>query len=32
VRFYKIPDKILAHLGLNEDSDRFNEEQGGDNL
>lgn len=24
--FYKIPDKILAHLGLNENSDRFNEE------
>lgn len=24
--FYKIPDKILAHLGLNEDNDRFNEE------
>jgi adenine-specific DNA-methyltransferase len=23
--FYKIPDKILAHLGLNENSDRFNE-------
>lgn len=27
VIFYKIPDKILAHLGLNEDSDRFNEEE-----
>jgi adenine-specific DNA-methyltransferase len=26
VRFYKIPDKILAHLGLNENSDRYNEE------
>ena len=26
VRFWKIPDKILAHLGLNENSDRFNEE------
>jgi adenine-specific DNA-methyltransferase len=26
VRFYKIPDKILAHLGLNENSDRFNDE------
>jgi len=26
VRFYKIPDKILAHLGLNENSDPFNEE------
>ena len=25
VRFYKIPDKILAHLGLNENSDPFNE-------
>lgn len=24
VLFYKIPDKILAHLGLNENSDRFN--------
>jgi adenine-specific DNA-methyltransferase len=23
--FYKIPDKILAHLGLNENSDSFNE-------
>ena len=32
VRFYKIPDKILAHLGLNENSDPFNEESGaGDN-
>jgi adenine-specific DNA-methyltransferase len=28
VNFYKIPDKILAHLGLNENSDRFNEEEG----
>jgi adenine-specific DNA-methyltransferase len=28
VQFWKIPDKILAHLGLNENSDRFNE--GGD--
>jgi adenine-specific DNA-methyltransferase len=27
VRFWKIPDKILAHLGLNENSDRFNEEE-----
>lgn len=27
VVFYKIPDKILAHLGLNENSDRFNEEE-----
>ena len=26
VRFYKIPDKILAHLGLNENSDPYNEE------
>lgn len=26
VDFNKIPDKILAHLGLNENSDRFNEE------
>lgn len=26
VVFYKIPDKILAHLGLNENSDPFNEE------
>ncbi|MCW1413344.1 site-specific DNA-methyltransferase [Rhizobium sp. 1AS11] len=26
VRFYKIPDKILAHLGLNENSDPFNDE------
>jgi len=26
VQFWKIPDKILAHLGLNENSDRFNEE------
>ena len=25
VRFYKIPDKILAHLGLNENSDSFND-------
>lgn len=25
VIFYKIPDKILAHLGLNENSDRYNE-------
>ena len=24
VLFYKIPDKVLAHLGLNENSDRFN--------
>jgi adenine-specific DNA-methyltransferase len=26
VIFYKIPDKILAHLGLNENSDSFNED------
>lgn len=26
VTFYKIPDRILAHLGLNESSDSFNEE------
>jgi adenine-specific DNA-methyltransferase len=26
VIFYKIPDKILAHLGLNENNDSFNEE------
>lgn len=26
VVFYKIPDKILAHLGLNENSDTFNED------
>lgn len=25
VFFYKIPDKILAHLGLNENSDCYNE-------
>ncbi len=25
--FYKIPDKILAHLGLNENSDRYNEDE-----
>ena len=28
VRFYKIPDKILAHLGLNENSDPFNDDEG----
>lgn len=28
VRFYKIPDKILAHLGLNENSDPYNEAGG----
>jgi adenine-specific DNA-methyltransferase len=27
VQFWKIPDKILAHLGLNENSDRFNEDE-----
>ena len=26
VDFYKIPDKVLAHLGLNENNDKFNEE------
>ncbi len=26
VVFYKIPDRILAHLGLNESSDTFNED------
>jgi adenine-specific DNA-methyltransferase len=25
VRFYKIPDRILAHLGLNENSDAYND-------
>ena len=30
VRFYKIPDKILAHLGLNESSDPFNDSEGQD--
>ena len=30
VRFYKIPDKILAHLGLNEHSDPYNQENGED--
>lgn len=28
VQFYKIPDKILAHLGLNENTDPFNDEEG----
>lgn len=27
VFFYKIPDKILAHLGLNESSDPYNDQQ-----
>jgi adenine-specific DNA-methyltransferase len=27
VQFWKIPDKILAHLGLNENSDPFNEDE-----
>jgi len=27
VMFWKIPDKILAHLGLNENSDRFNDDE-----
>jgi len=31
VVFYKIPDRILAHLGLNENSERFNEDLDGDN-
>lgn len=30
VQFYKIPDKILAHLGLNENTDPFNDEEGED--
>lgn len=28
VQFYKIPDKILAHLGLNEYGDRFHDSEG----
>lgn len=28
VKFYKIPDKILAHLGLNENCDPYNEAEG----
>ena len=27
VKFYQIPDKILLHLGLNENSDCFNNEE-----
>lgn len=27
VQFWKIPDKILAHLGLNENSDSFNDDE-----
>lgn len=27
VQFWKIPDKILAHLGLNENSDPFNDDE-----
>lgn len=27
VRFYQIPDKVLMHLGLNENSDRYNNEE-----
>ncbi|WP_461207615.1 site-specific DNA-methyltransferase [Clostridium sp. DL1XJH146] len=27
VVFYKIPDKVLAHLGLNEYTDKYNEEE-----
>lgn len=30
VVFYKIPDKILAHLGLNEFSERYNDMEEGD--
>jgi adenine-specific DNA-methyltransferase len=30
VIFYKIPDKVLAHLGLNEYSERYNEAEGGE--
>lgn len=31
VNFYKIPDKILAHLGLNEQSERYNiDDEGGE--
>lgn len=30
VVFYKIPDKILAHLGLNEFSERYNDKEEGD--
>lgn len=30
IDFYKIPDKVLAHLGLNENSDRFNDDLEGD--
>jgi len=31
VYFYKIPDKILTHLGFNENSDSYNESHEGDN-
>lgn len=27
VRFYQIPDRVLMHLGLNENSDRYNNEE-----
>ncbi|MDF2542685.1 MAG: site-specific DNA-methyltransferase [Herbinix sp.] len=27
VKFYQIPDKVLMHLGLNENSDRYNNEE-----
>jgi adenine-specific DNA-methyltransferase len=27
VKFYQIPDKVLLHLGLNENSDRYNNEE-----
>ncbi|MDR1938561.1 MAG: site-specific DNA-methyltransferase [Tannerellaceae bacterium] len=30
ILFYKIPDKVLMHLGLNENSDRFNENTEGE--
>ena len=30
IDFYKIPDKVLAHLGLNENSDRFNNDDDDD--
>ena len=27
VKFYQIPDKVLMHLGLNENSDRYNNQE-----
>ena len=27
VKFYQVPDKILLHLGLNENSDSYNNEE-----